>query len=79
MREIDEIVRILKAAIEQGGNFSIRVIKTTRWQRQKGEELLDLITGKKRYEERASFPSPPMMSREIARWDEGKYDINKWG
>lgn len=79
MKEIEEAVKILKSAIEQGGNLSIRVMKTTRWQRKKGEELLDLITGKKRFEDRAYFPSPPAISREIARWDEGKYDMNKWG
>lgn len=78
MREIDEIVRLLKTSIEQGGNLSVRVVKTTRWQRQMGERLLDSITGKKRFEEKVYFPSPPTQSEEVARWDRGKYDVNKW-
>jgi len=79
MRKIDEVVGILKSAIEQGGNLFLRVIKTTRWQRQKGEELLDAITGKKKIEVMAYFPSPPSISQEIARWDSGKFDASKWG
>lgn len=74
-----DFARYLKKVIEGGGNVYLRVVKTTRWQRQKGDELLELVMGKKKYEERAFFPPPPEIAEEIARWDEGKYDTSKWG
>jgi len=74
-----ELIRFLKAAIERGGNLSLRVVRTTRWQRQKGDALLELIMGKKRYEERTYFPPPPEGAEEIARWDLGRFGVAKWG
>lgn len=76
---MNKTVRLLRQLIQQGGNLSIRVVKTTRWQRQKGDELLDLVIGKKTIEEKTYFPPPPSEAQEVARWDVGKYDVHKWG
>lgn len=76
---MNKTVRLLRQLIQQGGSLSVRVVKTTRWQRQKGDELWDLVTGKKKIETRTYFPPPPSAAQEVARWDVGKYDVHKWG
>jgi hypothetical protein len=54
-------------------------VKITSWQKAKGDELASLITGKKTYETKDYFPAPPSGAEEVARWDVGKFDTNKWG
>lgn len=75
----ERLSRLLKSLIETGGNITLRVVKTTRWQRERGEELLRLITGRKAVEERVYFPPPPEEAQVIARWDVGEFDSGKWG
>ncbi len=79
MPKQSDLAKLLKSLIETGGNITLRPIKTTRWQREKGDELLQLITGKKTIEEKVYFPPPPKEEAVIARWDVGKFDVNKWG
>jgi hypothetical protein len=74
-----EFMRLLKRAIQTGGKLTLRVVKITSWQKAKGEELASLITGKKTYETKDYFPAPPSGAEEVARWDVGKFDVNKWG
>jgi len=74
-----EFMRLLKRAIQTGGNLSLRVVKITSWQRAKGEELASLITGLKTYEEQDYFPAPPSGAEEVARWEIGKFDEKRWG
>jgi hypothetical protein len=74
-----EFMRLLKRAIQTGGNLSLRVVKITSWQKAKGDELASLITGKKTYEIKDYFPAPPSGAEEVARWDIGKFDGNSWG
>jgi hypothetical protein len=78
-RARDEAMRLLKRAIQTGGKLTLRVVKITSWQKAKGEELASLITGKKTYETKDYFPTPPSGAEEVARWDLGKFDENKWG
>ncbi|MGB9878156.1 MAG: hypothetical protein ACPLPS_10345 [bacterium] len=75
----DKALRLLKRAIQTGGNIHLRVVKLTRWQKAKGDDLALLVTGKKTYKDEAYFPAPPSGAEEIARWDTGKFDVNRWG
>jgi hypothetical protein len=75
----DEAMRLLKRAIQTGGNLSLRVVKITSWQKAKGEELASLITGKKTYETTDYFPASPSGAEEVARWDLGRFDAQRWG
>ena len=72
-------MRLLKRAIETGGKLTLRVVKITSWQKKTGVELASLLTGKKTYEEKDYFPAPPEGAEEVARWDVGKFDANRWG
>lgn len=73
-----EFMRFLKRAIQTGGKLTLRVVKITSWQKAKGDELASLITGKKTFEEISYFPEQPSEAEEVARWDVGKFDENKW-